>query len=366
MRRKSSEMPVLHGKISGTDKRKKMREESFKAIEFTEDGRLKLIDQRILPGKLDYTYHDTSADVAFAIKDMIVRGAPAIGGAAGYGIYFAAKEAKGDWDDFLKRVEVVRTSRPTAVNLMWACDRMVDKAKKTDLDLEALLQEAHDIVSEDKAMNHRIGEIGSAVVRPGATILTHCNTGALATCGWGTALGVIKTAYEQGKVKHVYADETRPRFQGARLTAWELVDYGIPSTLIPDSAAASLIRDGKIDCVILGADRITTDGDVANKLGTFTLSCICKLYGVPFYSVAPTTTIDFNMKEGKDIPIEERTEDEVKRPGGVLVAPEEIEVYNPSFDVTPHQNITGIITEKGIIYPPFDVNIKKLKEEMDR
>ena len=338
-----------------------MREESFKAIEFTEDGRLKLIDQRILPGKLEYTFHDTSESVAFAIKDMIVRGAPAIGGAAGYGVYFAAKEAKGNWEDFIRRTGIIRSSRPTAVNLMWACDRMIAKAKETEMDRPSMLEEAHAICSEDKEMNHRIGEIGSDVVRPGATVLTHCNAGALATCGWGTALGVIKTAYAKGLVSHVYADETRPRLQGARLTAWELVDYGIPSTLIPDSAAASLIRDGKIDCVILGADRITTDGDVANKLGTFTLSCVCKLYGVPFYVVAPTTTIDFDMKEGKDIPIEERDADEVKRPGGVLLAPEEIDVYNPSFDVTPHQNITGIITEKGIIYPPFDVNIQKLK-----
>ena len=338
-----------------------MREESFKAIEFTEDGRLKLIDQRILPGKLDYTYHDTSEDVAFAIRDMIVRGAPAIGGAAGYGVYFAAREAEGNWDEFSRRAEVVRSSRPTAVNLMWACDRMVRKAEESNMDLPSMLEEAHAICAEDRAMNHRIGEIGSEVVRPGATVLTHCNAGALATCGWGTALGVIKTAYEKGLVEHVYADETRPRLQGARLTAWELMDYGIPSTLIPDSAAASLIRDGKIDCVILGADRITTDGDVANKLGTFTLSCVCKLYGVPFYVVAPTTTIDFDMKEGKDIPIEERDADEVKRPGGVLLAPEDVDVFNPAFDVTPHQNITAIITEKGIIYPPFDVNIAKLK-----
>lgn len=337
-------------------------EESFKALEFV-DGKLKLIDQRVLPTQLTYVYASTSEEVAFAISDMIVRGAPAIGGAAGYGIYLAAKESGGNRDLFRKKCDIVGSSRPTAVNLMWAVDRMKRIAEDSGLDPDAMLAEADRIVAEDRAMNKLIGKIGSTVIRPGATVLTHCNTGALATCGWGTALGVIKTAYEQGKVRHVYADETRPRFQGARLTAWELVDAGIPSTLIPDSAAATLIRDGKIDCVILGADRITTDGDVANKLGTFPLSVICRTYGVPFYSVAPTTTIDFSMKEGKDIPIEERGRDEVIRPGGVLVAPENIDVFNPSFDMTPHQNITGIITEKGIIYPPFDVNIAKLRDQ---
>lgn len=333
-------------------------EEDFKALEFI-DGRLKLIDQRILPTKFEYTWCDTSEDVAFAIKDMIVRGAPAIGGVAGYGVYFAFLEAKGDWDLFLKKAQHIRSSRPTAVNLMWAVDRMIKKAESGDKD--ALLEEAHNIVKEDIEMNHTLSRIGSTVVPHGARILTHCNAGALATCGWGTALGVIKQAFYDGKDIYVYADETRPRFQGARLTSWELCRAKIPSSLIPDSAAATLIRDGKIDCVILGADRITANGDVANKLGTFALSVICKEYGVPFYSVAPTTTIDFDMQEGKDIPIEERDPDEVKRPGGVLVAPEEMHVYNPAFDVTPHQNITGIITEKGIIRPPFKENIERIR-----
>ena len=339
-----------------------MREftENWKTIEYVAPD-LKLIDQRILPTEFTYFYCKTSEDVAFSIKDMVVRGAPAIGGAAGYGVYFAAREANGDWDVFAAKCKKIRESRPTAVNLMWATDRMVAKAKECNMDLDTLQKEAQAIIDEDIAMNHEISRIGNEVVKPGATILTHCNTGALATCGWGTALGVIKDAHFSGKNIFVYADETRPRFQGARLTAWELVDSKIPSKLIPDSAAATLIRDGKIDCVILGADRITTDGDVANKLGTFALSVICKHYGVPFYSVAPTTTIDFDLKEGKDIPIEERDADEVKRPGDVLVAPEEMDVYNPCFDVTPHQNITGIITEKGIIRPPFDVNIAKIK-----
>ncbi len=335
-------------------------EEKFKALEFV-DGRLKLIDQRELPKALVYFYCITSDDVAYAIKDMIVRGAPAIGGAAGYGVYLAAVEAKGNWANFEQKALKIREARPTAVNLMWAVDRMLNTARNSNLDLSTLLSEAHSIVKEDIAMNHKLSEIGNSVIKPNSTILTHCNAGALATCGWGTALGVIKEAHYSGKNIFVYADETRPRFQGARLTSWELMEADIPSMLIPDSAAATLIRDGKIDAVILGADRITANGDVANKLGTFALSVICKEYGVPFYSVAPTTTIDFNMKEGKDIPIEQREEDEVKRPGGILVAPEKMKVYNPAFDVTPHQNITGLITEKGIIYPPFDMNIERIK-----
>ena len=335
--------------------------ENFKALEFT-DGALKLIDQRVLPGKLTYYYAKTSEDVAYAIKDMIVRGAPAIGGAAGYGVYLASIEAGKDDALFEKKCSAIRFARPTAVNLMWAVDRMKAKAALSGRDNKVLRAEADSIVREDIEMNLKIGEIGLSVIKPGARILTHCNAGALATCGWGTALGVIKTAHYSGKNIFVYADETRPRFQGARLTSWELMEAGIPSKLIPDSAAATLIRDGKVDLVVLGADRITSEGDVANKLGTFSLSVICKAYGVPFYSVAPTTTIDFNMKEGKDIPIEERDPDEVRRPGGVLIAPEKMDVYNPSFDVTPHQNITGIITEKGIIREPFDMNIERIRK----
>ncbi len=335
--------------------------EDFRTLEWTQQG-LKLIDQRVLPTTFTYFLCKTSEDVAFAIKDMVVRGAPAIGGAAGYGVYLAAKEAGGDIKIFNEKCDVIANSRPTAVNLVWAVGRMKNIAEKTGMNLTALIDEADKIVKEDIEMNRTLSRIGNDVVPPNATILTHCNTGALATCGWGTALGIIKEAHYSGKNIFVYADETRPRFQGARLTAWELVRAGIPSALIPDSAAATLIRDGKIDCVILGADRITSDGDVANKLGTFALSVIAKHYGVPFYSVAPTTTIDFNTKEGKDIVIEERDSDEVKRPGGVLVAPVEMKVFNPCFDVTPHQNITGIITEKGIIRPPFDINIQKIKE----
>ena len=339
--------------------------EDFKALEMKEDG-LVLIDQRLLPTRLEYITCRTSEDVFYAIREMVVRGAPAIGGVAGYGVLFAAREARGDSKRFEEICAHLVDARPTAVNLEWAVKRVAAVAKASSMDPDAIRSEADAIVAEDIAMNHRIGEIGSQVVRPGATILTHCNTGALATCGWGTALGVIKTAYGQGRVAHVYADETRPRLQGARLTAWELVRAGIPATLIPDSAAATLIRDGRIDCVILGADRITADGDVANKLGTFALSVVCRRYGVPFYSAAPTTTIDFDTPDGSMIPIEERDEGEVTHVGETQVAPDGIDVYNPSFDVTPHENITGIITECGILREPYDVAIAELRKSLGR
>lgn len=342
-----------------------MFEEDFKALEMRGDE-LVLLDQRLLPTEVEDFVCHTVEDVYFAIRDMVVRGAPAIGGAAGYGVLFAAMEAKGDIEAFRRSCEHLIAARPTAVNLSWAVRRVAKVAEESGLDEERIRAEADAIVAEDIAMNHRIGEIGSSLIRPGATILTHCNTGALATCGWGTALGVVKTAWSKGLVKHVYADETRPRFQGARLTAWELVRAGIPATLIPDSAAATLIRDGRIDCVILGADRITANGDVANKLGTFALSCICKLYGVPFYSAAPTSTIDFDMASGDMIEIEERPQDEVTHVNGSQVAASGIGVYNPAFDVTPHSNVTGIITEEGIIREPYDVNIAALRRRLGR
>lgn len=342
-----------------------MFEEDFKALEMRGDE-LVLLDQRLLPTEVEDFVCHTVEDVYFAIRDMVVRGAPAIGGAAGYGVLFAAMEAKGDIEAFRRSCEHLIAARPTAVNLSWAVRRVAKVAEESGLDEERIRAEADAIVAEDIAMNHRIGEIGSSLIRPGATILTHCNTGALATCGWGTALGVVKTAWSKGLVKHVYADETRPRFQGARLTAWELVRADIPATLIPDSAAATLIRDGRIDCVILGADRITANGDVANKLGTFALSCICKLYGVPFYSAAPTSTIDFDMASGDMIEIEERPQDEVTHVNGSQVAASGIGVYNPAFDVTPHSNVTGIITEEGIIREPYDVNIAALRRRLGR
>ncbi len=340
-------------------------DETFTTLEFR-DEKLYLIDQRALPTEVSYIACATYEDIEFAIRDMIVRGAPAIGATAAYGVYLAAKQCTTE-TDFRKACQFIALARPTAVNLGWAVNRMVNvydqnkQLSRTQL-LQALLAEAHTIREEDIQTNKKMGEIGTTVIAQNATILTHCNTGALATAGWGTALGVIKTAFYEGKNIFVYADETRPRFQGARLTAWELKQANIPSKLIPDSAAATLIRDGKIDLVILGGDRVAANGDVANKLGTFALSVICKAYGVPFYSAVPISTIDFSIPDGSAIPIEERDASEVTHIQGVQVAPTDMEVFNPAFDVTPHQNITGIITEKGIIYPPFKENIAKLKQ----
>ena len=339
--------------------------EDFKALDMQQE-RLLLLDQRLLPVRQETFVCTSSEDVCCAIRDMVVRGAPAIGGAAGYGVYFAAKEAEGDRNKFDALCSRLASARPTAVNLSWAVERVRTAVLESGLDPLAARCEADAIVSQDIAMNLKLSEYGNEVIRPGASVLTHCNAGALATCGWGTALGVIKYAHQSGKNIRVYADETRPRLQGARLTAWELARAGIPATLIADSTAASLIRDGKIDCVILGADRITAQGDVANKLGTFALSVICRHYGVPFYSAAPTSTIDFSIRKGEDIPIEERDSSEITHIEGVQVAACGVGVYNPAFDVTPHQNITGIITECGIIREPYDVNLEKLRLELGR
>lgn len=348
-------------------------QESYKTLEFR-DSTLILIDQRKLPTQLEYFTCKDYKDVEFAIRDMVVRGAPAIGATAAYGFYMAAEELSGETDreSFMQKLkdasDFLDHARPTAVNLRWALRRMYAVAEKhSDTTmaklLEALKSTADYIRQEDIDINRAMGRHGNEVIPHGATILTHCNTGALATAGWGTALGVIKEAHISGKNIFVYADETRPRLQGARLTAWELKQADIPSKLIPDSVAATLIRDGKIDCVILGGDRVAANGDVCNKIGTFMLSVVCKMYGVPFYSAVPISTIDFEIETGADIPIEERDASEVTHVRGVQIAPDDMDVYNPAFDVTPHQNITGIITEKGIIRPPFKENIEKIRRQ---
>jgi len=338
-----------------------------------EKGTLRLIDQRKLPVAFEYFDCKTAKDTALAISNMVVRGAPAIGAAAAYGIVLAGIEYK-DLDDksFLlamdQACESIKSARPTAVNLMWAVDRLKEQMMKLDVQnrsgyIDALLEEARIIQEEDVKTNKRMAQYGNEIIKHGMTILTHCNTGALATAGVGTALGVICEAHKAGKNIFVYADETRPRLQGARLTAWELVQEGIPAKLIADSAAATLIRDGIIDVILVGADRVATNGDSANKIGTFMLSVIAEKYNVPFYIVAPTTTIDFDIGSGQDIEIEERSAEEITHYKGVRIAPKGIGVYNPAFDVTPNELITGIITERGIIYPPYHVNIPKLKEE---
>lgn len=343
----------------------------IKTIEFKDDV-LYLIDQRKLPITYEIFECKDYREVDFAINDMVVRGAPAIGATAAYGVVLAAKEFLNEEKDiFLSKMDdalnVLNNSRPTAVNLMWAVRRMrdlIEKNKESSVNdiYEKIKEEADLIFKEDLETNKTMAKYGNEIVKENATILTHCNTGALATVGYGTALGVIREAHYTGKNIFVYADETRPRLQGGRLTAWELVQEDIPSKLIADNVAATLIRDGKIDLILVGADRIATNGDTANKIGTFMLSVVAKEYNVPFYIVAPTTTIDFDIESGKEIEIEERDKSEVTHIEGIRVAPEGIDIYNPAFDVTPWENITGIITEKGIVKPPYKENIMKLKK----
>lgn len=339
----------------------------IRSLEFKKN-KLYLIDQRSLPQKYEEFICVNYKDVEFAITDMVVRGAPAIGVTAAYGVVLAALEfLKLPIKQFLEQMHsacnIINKSRPTAVNLMWAIKRMrtllIDSDTPAEI-LRKLKAEADKIADEDIKTNKKMGQYGNSLIPQKATILTHCNTGALATVEYGTALGVVRAAVEAGKEIFVYADETRPRLQGARLTAWELVQEGIPAKLIADNVAATLIRDGKIDLILVGADRIAVNGDSANKIGTFMLSVLAKVYNVPFYIVAPTTTIDFDIETGSEIEIEERSAKEVTHIMGVQIAPDNIEVYNPAFDVTPNENITAIITEKGIINKPFKENILKL------
>ncbi len=344
----------------------------MRPLEF-KDGVLKLIDQTRLPTELVYVDCRTSEDVAAAITDMIVRGAPAIGVTAAYGIAIgAAASDASNHEDFLQELEdicaVMRKTRPTAVNLFWAVERMLRKAlekKASGLDIDAikkaLADEAALMDMEDVKINMSIGSNGMDLIKEGSTVLTHCNAGALATCGYGTALGVIRAAHEAGRNINVFADETRPYLQGARLTAWELAQDGIPVTLICDNMAGHFMKSGKIGCVIVGADRIALNGDTANKIGTYTVAVLAKENNIPFYVAAPVSTIDFSMKTGDEIPIEERKAEEVTHIKGMRLAPEGISVANPAFDVTPCRYITAIITEKGVVYPPFEENIIKLK-----
>ncbi len=313
--------------------------------------RLLILDQRKLPLKEEWFEAKTYKDVAYAIKEMLVRGAPAIGCVASYGFVLGIKAGQ-DPDVVIKEL---KSTRPTAVNLFWALER-IKKAYDEGRDVE---KEAVLIEKEDYENNKKMGKIGSMLIKDGARILTHCNTGALATAGWGTALGVIRSAHYSGKNIFVWVDETRPFLQGARLTVWELSKEGIPHKLIVDSCAGMLMKKGMVDAVIVGADRITRRGDVANKIGTYALSVLAKEHNIPFYVVAPTSTFDLGIEKGEDIPIEERTEEEVKRCGNTSVSPEGTHAFNPAFDVTPAENITAIITERGIIEKPSWDKIKE-------
>ncbi len=333
-------------------------------------GKVRLIDQRLLPAGFRLLELEEPEAVARAIRDMAVRGAPAIGATAGFGLALAARRSPARsreelLTDLEKAASVLRAARPTAVNLAWAVERVLRRVRaETDPGRmrEAALEEAQAIADEDVAVNRRLGQVGAALIPDGATILHHCNTGALATVDYGTALGVIRTAHEQGKRVHVLVDETRPRLQGARLTAWELQQLGIPFTLIADNAAGHFLRTGQVDLVLVGADRVAANGDVANKIGTYKLAVVAKENGVPFYPCVPTSTIDLSTPTGDDIPIEERPEEEVTgiHFEGQPVVPEGVRVANPAFDVTPHRYITGIITENGIAYPPFTLSLRQV------
>ena len=322
---------------------------------------LALLDQTRLPVEEVWNTYTDYRKVADAIRRLVVRGAPAIGVAADYALCLAAMEYKGqNPEEFQKSMAAasaeLAASRPTAVNLFWALDRMGLALGAAGCGAEALpilIREAEAIHREDVAMNRAIGAAGAAIVPHGARILTHCNAGAIATGGYGTALGVVRSAFTQGKVEMVYCDETRPLLQGARLTAWELVKDGIPATLITDNMAASLMAQGKIDLVLLGCDRMAANGDFANKIGTYGVAVLAHYHGIPFYSVLPSSTIDLSIPDGSHIPIEQREASEVTHFAGVRTAPEGVGVYNPAFDVTPHRLLTGIITEKGVIHPPF-------------
>ncbi|ACA57104.1 S-methyl-5-thioribose-1-phosphate isomerase [Clostridium botulinum] len=340
-----------------------------------DDNRDKLIllDQTILPNKIEYIEYDTAEDVYDSIKDMIVRGAPAIGVTAAYGLYFAAKVAPEDnFKNFFKYLKeksaYLDSSRPTAVNLSWALKIMESKAlENKDKDVKEiksiLREEAKRIHEEDIEICKAIGENLVTLLKDGVGILTHCNAGQLATSKYGTATSPMYLAKEKGWNFKVYSDETRPRLQGSTLTALELYEAGIDVTTITDNMAAMVMSQGKIDAVIVGCDRIAANGDTANKIGTMGVSILAKYFGIPMYIAAPTPSIDIDTKTGKDIPIEERNPEEVTSRFGVWTAPRGVKVYNPGFDVTPHENITAIVTEKGIVYPPFEENLKKLFEK---
>jgi len=330
---------------------------NFKTLEWVQDH-LRIIDQARLPQKVVYLDCRTLNDVAAAIRDLKVRGAPAIGVAAGFGVVVGMQEnLPKTSEDYKVRLDYVISAlsrtRPTAVNLFWALERMRSASQKhSDLDpkrlTQVLLQEALTIHEEDKQMCEKIGELGATLLKDGDTVLTHCNAGALATGGIGTALGIIYTATWQGKKISVYADETRPVLQGARLTVWELKQQGVDVTLICDNAAATVMRNKKIDCVIVGADRVAANGDVANKIGTYNVAILAKHHKIPFYVAAPSSSFDPTIQDGSQIVIEERASDEVTDCFGKRTAPEDTKVFSPAFDVTPGVLVTAYVTEKGI------------------
>jgi len=334
------------------------------------DGCLELIDQRVLPTTVRYESCSSAAEVADAIRAMVVRGAPAIGCAAAYGVALEAlRLARGSENAFDAELSVgfslLATSRPTAVNLFWALSRMKSVLAETRpcshaAAAERLLAEARAIAREDVEANRKLGQFGAELLRDGTTVLTHCNAGALATAGHGTALGVIRSAIEVGKRIAVLADETRPFFQGARLTAWELAEDNIPVTLITDSMAGHFMQRGEVQAVVVGTDRVAANGDVANKIGTYMVAVLARRHNIPFYVACPLSTIDLGTPNGNSIPIEERDGEEVTMIGGQRFAPHSVEARNPAFDVTPAELVTALITERGVVFSPDRAKIQSL------
>lgn len=333
------------------------------------DDHSRMVDQTVVPYEFKYVDITSGQEMFDAIKTMIVRGAPAIGIAGAHGVVLYAQELKKQnlsreefINELLKKADYMATSRPTAVNLMWAIEKQkeVIRNSKSDIDgiIEELKQNGIKLENEDIEINKRIGDYGAEVVPKGATILTHCNAGALATVGYGTALGVVRSAFAKDKTIQVFADETRPRQQGARITTLELTMDGIPTTLITDGMCSYFMKKGMIDMVVVGADRIAANGDTANKIGTYTVAIAAKYHNVPFYIAAPLSTIDTSIKSGDEIVIEERSREEVTHINGKIICAPEVNVINPGFDVTPHELITGIITEVGILKPNYNESIK--------
>ena len=329
------------------------------------DEKVVILDQTLLPNEVRYIECETVECIAHAIKRLSIRGAPAIGVAAAFALALTAlKNVDKSREDIIKELEkaydIIRSTRPTAVNLFWALDRVMKVARSSEKPCEAAVKEALRIYHEDIAMNKKLGYYGAELIEDGDVILTHCNAGALATAGYGTALGVIRAAWEQGKRIKVIARETRPLLQGARLTAWELVEEGIPVTVICDSSAGLVMRKHGVTKVIVGADRIASNGDTANKIGTYSLAILAREHRIPFYVAAPTSTIDLNIKTGEEIPIEYRDEKEIIYFNNKRIVAEGAEILNPAFDVTPAKYISAIITERGLITPPYEENIKKV------
>ncbi len=342
----------------------------MRTIEWDPRGIVKMIDQRKLPLEFVVVEFDDYRHVARAIKEMYIRGAPAIGAAAAYGLALAATQSQattlqGLLADLDAAALEIQATRPTAVNLFWALERMLTVARShresgVETVRKILVAEAQRLADEDVDINRRMGAHGATLIEDGFNILTHCNAGALATVDYGTALAVVRAAHEKGIGIHVWVDETRPRLQGARLTAWELMNAGIPMTLIADNVAGHLMRTGRVDIVVVGSDRTAANGDVANKIGTYKLAVLAKENGIPFYAVVPTSTIDLSVPTGDDIPIEERDAREVTHVRDCQIAPEGVPVLNVAFDVTPHRYVTGIVTENGIAYPPFRQSLRRM------